>query len=89
MVPRCINCKYYLIPKIASKVDTSIYAKAKCMKFLSFDIKFNMDLYKHYSSDRIDIIRTNPDIYESAYICRSEKDMCGPKGSRFVPINNN
>ena len=85
MYPKCVNCKYYLIPKHVSKIDTSIYAQAKCMKFLTFDIKYNIDLYKHYSGDRIHITTVRPDIYQYAYISRGDNEMCGPIGTRFEP----
>ena len=85
MIPKCINCKYYLIPKCVSKIDPNMYAGAKCMKFLKSDIKFNLDLYKHYFGNRANLIITRPDIYQFAYIARSDNEMCGPIGTKFVP----
>jgi len=34
-IKKCIDCKYYYIPKINN--DSSIYSVSKCMKFLSAD----------------------------------------------------
>ena len=80
MIPKCINCKYYLTPILGS----SIHAEAKCMKFLRSDIKFNADIYKHYFGNRSHLIASRPDIYQYAYIARGDRNMCGPIGTKFV-----
>lgn len=65
-IPRCIDCKHYLIPDLVR--GANIHATAKCTIVL------------YQCSD------TCLNKFEYAYIARSEEKMCGPNGSKFVPL---
>lgn len=68
-VPRCIDCKNYLLQDTKHYFDqntTYMYSEAKCLKYIV--PCSSTGLYKQ----------------EYAYIARSENTMCGPKGINFI-----
>ena len=58
-VKKCIDCKYYYIPKMNN--DSSIYTVSKCMKFLSADTDARGSEFEYAYIVRSEKIMCGPD----------------------------
>jgi hypothetical protein len=70
---KCIDCKYYKIGMTKDRFDNIRYdwVNAKCLK------------YKLVNTDSLHPQNENEKPYLSAYVSRSEKSLCGPKGKFY------
>jgi hypothetical protein len=68
-IKKCIDCKYYYIPKINN--DSSIYSVSKCMKFLSADTDARGSEFEYAYIVRSEKTMCGPD-------CKYFKKLQGP-----------